>query len=231
MGRLAGRVAIVTGAAGGIGAATAALFVKEGARVMLVDHGERALREVTDAIGGDRVAMVTADVSDVAATDAYVSSTVKRFGGIDVVFANAGTEGRFAPLTEVPIEQFDRVVAINVSGVFLAIRAAAPHIEARGGGSIICTSSVAGLIAAAGLGPYVASKHAVVGLMRAAAVELGPKRIRVNSLNPGPIENRMMRSIEEQASPGHGDRTTRPRSLAAPADRSRSSTPCERSPS
>jgi NAD(P)-dependent dehydrogenase (short-subunit alcohol dehydrogenase family) len=205
MGKLDGKVAIVTGAAGGIGAATAALFVREGAKVMLVDRDEASLRKATEAIGGDRVAMTAADVSDEGATAAYVASTVKRFGGVDILFANAGTEGRFGRLTDVPIEEFDRVIAINVRGVFLAIRAAAPHIEARGGGSIVCTSSVAGLIGSAGLGPYVASKHAVIGLMRTAAVELGPKKIRVNSLNPGPIENRMMRSIEEQAAPGHGE--------------------------
>jgi NAD(P)-dependent dehydrogenase (short-subunit alcohol dehydrogenase family) len=205
MGKLDGKVAIVTGAAGGIGAATAALFVREGAKVMLVDRDERGLRAAADAIGGDRVAIAVADVSDAAATAAYVAKTVERFGGIDILFANAGSEGHFAHLTEVPLEEFDRVIAINVRGVFLAIRSVAPHLGKRGGGSIVCTSSVAGLIASPGLGAYVASKHAVIGLMRTAAVELAPKKIRVNSLNPGPIENRMMRSIEEQAAPGHGD--------------------------
>jgi NAD(P)-dependent dehydrogenase (short-subunit alcohol dehydrogenase family) len=204
MGKLDGKIAIITGAAGGIGGATAALFVREGAKVMLVDRDEAGLAKTAAAIGGSNVAITAADVSDPASTERYVAETVRRFGGIDILFANAGTEGAFGALTDVAVADFDRVIAINVRGVFLAIRTAAPHIVARGGGSIVCTSSIAGLVGSAGLGPYVASKHAVLGLMRTAAIELGPKKIRVNSLHPGPIENRMMRSIEEQASPGHG---------------------------
>jgi NAD(P)-dependent dehydrogenase (short-subunit alcohol dehydrogenase family) len=204
MGKLDGKVAIITGGGGGIGAAAGALFAKEGACVMLVDRDETALRAAAESIGGANVAVVAADVSDPASTAGYVAATVRRFGGVDVLFANAGTEGTLGPLTETSVEQFDRVLAVNVRGVFLAIREAAPHIAARGGGSIVCTSSIAGLIGSSGLGPYVASKHAVIGLMRTAAIELAPKHIRVNTLNPGPIENRMMRSIEEQASPGHG---------------------------
>ena len=100
---------------------------------------------------------------------------------------------------------YDRVLSVNVRGAFLAIRNAVPHLESRGGGSIIVTSSVAGLVGAAGLGAYVASKHAVVGLVRTAAIELGPLGIRVNTINPGPIENRMMRSIEHQADPEHSE--------------------------
>lgn len=204
MGKLDGKSAIITGAAGGIGAAAAALFVREGAKVMLVDRDESGLATKAAAIGGSNVAIAVADVSDPTSTARYVAETIRRFGGVDILFANAGTEGVFGALTDVAVEDFDRVLAINVRGVFLAIRAAAPHIAARGGGSIVCTSSIAGLVGSSGLGPYVASKHAVLGLMRTAAIELAAKKIRVNSLHPGPIENRMMRSIEEQASPGHG---------------------------
>lgn len=204
MGKLDGKVAIVTGAAGGIGAAAAALFAREGAKVMMVDRDEARLAEAARAIGGDAVSYVAADVSDAAQTRRYVEATVERFGGIDVLFANAGIEGKVAPIVEYAVADFDRVLAVNVRGCFLGIQAAAPHIARRGGGSVVITSSVAGVIGSPGLSAYIASKHAVIGLAKTAAIELAPLGIRVNTVNPGPIENRMMRSIEEQASPGHG---------------------------
>ncbi|HJL17172.1 MAG TPA: SDR family oxidoreductase [Sandaracinaceae bacterium LLY-WYZ-13_1] len=203
MGKLDGKVAVVTGGAGGIGQATAALFVKEGASVTLVDREEEALGEAAEAIGGDRVATVAADVSKEEDTARYVKETVDRFGGLDILFANAGTEGHVGPLVDVPLEAFDQVLAVNVRGPFLGIRMATPHLVERGGGSIIVTSSVAGLVGAAGLAPYCTSKHAVLGLVKTAAIELAPSGIRVNALNPGPIDNRMMESIEKQASPEH----------------------------
>ncbi len=204
MGSLDNKVAIVTGAAGGIGRATAELFVREGAAVMLVDREEQALAGAARAIGG-KVAFSVADVSDEKQTERYVSDTVTRFGGIDILFANAGIEGRVAPIVDYPLADFDRVLAVNVRGVFLGIRAATPHLAKRPGASIVITSSIAGLIGSPGLSAYVASKHATIGLMKTAACELAPLGIRVNTLNPGPIDNRMMRSIEEQASPGHGN--------------------------
>lgn len=205
MGKLDGKVAIVTGGAGGIGAATAALFVREGASVTIVDREEKALRHVAETIGGDRVAWAAADVSSPEAVDRFVQTTLERFGGIDVVFANAGVEGRVCPLVDYPIGELDRVLAVNVRGPFLTIQRTAPHLAKRGGGSIIVTSSVAGWVGSPGLSAYVASKHAVMGLVKTAAIELAPLGIRVNALNPGPIENRMMRSIEDQAAPGKGE--------------------------
>lgn len=205
MGMLDGRVAIVTGGTGGIGRATAAAFVREGASVMLVDRDEGELVRTAGELGvPTRVAVAVADVSDEKQTQAYVAATVARFGGLDVLFANAGIEGRVHPIASYPVADFDRVLAVNVRGPFLAIQAATPHLVARKRGSIIVTSSVAGLIGSPGLSAYVASKHATIGLVKTAACELGPLGIRVNTVNPGPIENRMMRSIEEQAAPGHG---------------------------
>jgi NAD(P)-dependent dehydrogenase (short-subunit alcohol dehydrogenase family) len=204
MGTLDGKVAIVTGAAGGIGHATAALFVREGASVMLVDRSESDVRRAAESIESTRAAAFAADVSDAAQTKAYVDATVARFGGVDILFANAGIEGRVAPITEYAVAELDRVLAVNVRGPFLGIQAVVPHMVARGGGSIVITSSVAGLIGSPGLSAYVASKHATLGLVKTAACELAPQGIRVNAVNPGPIENRMMRSIEEQAAPGHG---------------------------
>lgn len=200
MSRLGGKVAIITGGSGGIGAASAARFVEEGAYVLLVDLKEGPLQEIASRLG-ERVAWIAADVSDPADTDRYVRAAVARFGGVDILFANAGIEGIVKPLTQYTPDEFDRVLDVNVRGAWLGIKYAAPELAKRGGGSIVITSSVAGLIGAAGLGPYVTSKHAVIGLAKVAALELAPMKIRVNTLNPGPIENRMMRSIEHQANP------------------------------
>jgi 3alpha(or 20beta)-hydroxysteroid dehydrogenase len=203
MSRLQGKVAIITGGCGGIGKATAELFVREGARVMLVDRDERLLREAVLGFG-DAAAWVAADVARVEDAQRYVSAAVERFGGLDVMFANAGIEGALQPISELAVEDFDRVLEVNVRGVFLALKYAIPELARRGGGSIIATSSVAGLVGSPGLGAYVASKHAVVGLVKSCALEVAAQRIRVNTINPGPIDNRMMRSLEEQVAAGRG---------------------------
>jgi NAD(P)-dependent dehydrogenase (short-subunit alcohol dehydrogenase family) len=200
MGKLNGKVAIVTGGAGGIGAATARRFVDEGAKVMLVDIAEGPLSDVAASLG-EAAAYTAADVSNDADAIRYVKETVKKFGGVDIMFANAGIEGSVAPLTETTVENFDRVQGVNVRGVWLALKHVAPELIKRGGGAVIMTSSVAGIRGFAGLGPYVASKHAVMGLMKTAAHELGPLGIRVMTVNPGPVDNRMMRSIEKQSAP------------------------------
>lgn len=198
--RLAGKVAIVTGAAGGIGAAAARRFAKEGAKVVVVDREEASLFAVAREIGLEVLA-APADVSNLASMEHVVERAVTAFGGVDVMFANAGIEGLVKPLLETSPEELDRVLAVNVRGAFNSIRASAPAIAKRGGGAILVTSSIAGLVGAAGLTPYVTSKHAVMGLVKAASVELAPLGIRVAAINPGPIENRMMRSIESQAAP------------------------------
>jgi NAD(P)-dependent dehydrogenase (short-subunit alcohol dehydrogenase family) len=201
MGKLDGKVAIVTGGAGGIGLATAKLFAEEGASVMIADISEDGLAKAVESIGGERVATKVVDVASAEDVASLVADTVDRFGGLDVYIANAGIEGKVAPIADYPVEEFDRVLAVNLRGSFLAIQSAAPAIAKRGGGSIVVTSSVAGLVGATGLGPYCASKHGVMGLVKTAAAELAPMKIRVNTLNPGPIANRMMESIESQANP------------------------------
>ncbi len=204
MGTLDGKVAIITGGAGGIGRVTAALFLREGASVLLVDRVEAEVRGAAESLESPRAAWFAADVSDAAQTTGYVDAALSRFGALDVLFANAGIEGPVAPTVEYPVADFDRVLAVNVRGPFLGIQTVVPHMIKRGGGSIVITSSFAGLVGSPGLCAYVASKHATIGLMKTAACELAPLGIRVNTVNPGPIENRMMRSIEERASPGHG---------------------------
>lgn len=201
MTRLKSKVAVITGAAGGIGLATANRFIDEGCSVVLADLSESALRDATSGWNADRFALVQADVSQPGDVERCTGVAIERFGGLDIMVANAGIEGMVAPLTEYPVDEFDRVLAVNVRGAFLSIKAAAPLIAKRGGGAIIVTSSVAGLIGAAGLSAYVASKHAVMGLVKSAAIELAPLGIRVVSVNPGPVNNRMMRSIESKAAP------------------------------
>ncbi len=209
-GRLAGKAALITGATGGIGGATAARFISEGAAVMLVDRDEKALRASADALdAGDRVAFASTEASDEKATGAAFAEAVRRFGGLDIVFANAGTEGVAAPVHLQKRSDFERVIATNLIGVFICLKEAVGPLTARGGGSIIATASVAGLIGFPGLSPYVASKHAVIGLVKTAALELGDRRIRVNAIAPGPIENRMMKSVLEQSNPADPDSVRR----------------------
>lgn len=201
-GKLDGKVALITGATGGIGAATARRFHAEGAAIMLVDRDDKAPRAAMEALRpGDRIAVAAADASDEAATAAAFDAAVRRFGGLDIVYANAGTEGVAAPLHQQTRADFERVIATNLVGVFFCIKHAVAPLSARGGGSIIATASVAGLVGFAGLSPYVASKHAVIGLVKTAALELGDAGIRVNAIAPGPIENRMMQSVLEQSNP------------------------------
>jgi NAD(P)-dependent dehydrogenase (short-subunit alcohol dehydrogenase family) len=201
-GRLAGKVAVITGGSGGIGLATGRLFAAEGALVVLVDLDQGRLQAAVAETGSAAVSHQVADVSDEAQMRAALAATVAQHGRLDVLFCNAGTEGRVAPLAEMPVEDFDRVMAVNVRGVFLGLKHALPLMQHQGGGSIIITSSVAGVRGAARLAPYAASKHAVVGLMRSAVLEAGSSGARINTVHPAPIETRMMRAIEHGRAPG-----------------------------
>jgi NAD(P)-dependent dehydrogenase (short-subunit alcohol dehydrogenase family) len=199
MERLKEKVAIITGGAGGIGAATAKLFLKEGANVMLVDVEEEQLIKVASSLSSDKVGYCVADVSKMKDTKNYIEETLDAFGKIDILFNNAGIEGKFCKLVDYPEKVFDDIIAVNLKGVWLGCQQVVPKME--DGGSVIITSSVAGLKGFQGFGAYSASKHGVNGIMKVAALEFADRKIRVNSIHPGPVNNRMMRSIEGQISP------------------------------
>lgn len=202
LGRLDGKVAVITGGAGGIGLATGALFVAEGADVLLVDRDADQLAAAAASIGSNRVSTQVADVTDPEDVQQFIAAAVERYGGLDVLLANAGVEGKVRSIVDQEIEDFDQVMNVNVRGVWLSCKYAFPELVKRGGGSIVITSSIAGVKGSPGLSPYVTSKHAVIGLMRSLAMEGAPHNVRVNTVNPSPVETRMMRSLEEGISPG-----------------------------
>ncbi|MCP4625498.1 MAG: SDR family oxidoreductase [bacterium] len=201
MTRLEGKVAVITGGAGDIGLATAQLFTREGAKVLLVDINEKALRKAIRLLDQRLVDYTIADVTNPLQTQEYVQTAVKHFGGIDIFVNNAGIHGTVNRIINYPIEIFDKVIAVNTRGVWLGLKYVIPKMKERGGGSIIITSSFAGIRGAKGMSAYVASKHAAVGIMRAAALECAEIGIRVNSVNPAIVEGQMMRSLEEEIIP------------------------------
>ena len=183
MGSLAGKICIVTGGAGSIGAATARLFVREGARVLLVDRDADGLSRVASELASADVAVATADVSQRDDVERVVGAAVERWSTIDVLFSNAGNFGTVAP-----------VYAVHVRGAFLLAQLAVPHM--RRGGSIVITSSIVGTRGDPGAYAYVTAKHAQVGLMRCLAKDLAPRGIRVNTVHPGPIDNPFQKAVE-----------------------------------
>ena len=200
--RLNGKTAIITGATGGIGEATAKRFLDEGACVMLVGRSKEKLKATRERLEVENnVAEFVADAGDEEATAAMVAATVEAFGGVDILMANAGTEGNFAPIESLPMSEFETVLRTNVIGVWLSMKYCVEPMKKRGRGSIIAISSIAGMIGFPTMAPYIASKHAVFGLVKTAALELAASNVRVNAIGPGPIDNRMMRSLESQFNP------------------------------
>ncbi len=202
MRRMKNKVAIITGGGSGIGAATAKLFVEEGARVLIVGRTEAKLRKTLQEINHENIRYTVADVTQVEDTKRYIHQAVEFFGGLDVLVSNAGSEGRVKHITEHSVEDFDQVIATNVRGVWLSMKYAFPALQKRGGGSIILTSSIMGVVSQPRYSAYIASKHAIIGMARAVAHDGAPFRIRVNAVCPGVIDNDMMVSMHRQLTPG-----------------------------
>jgi NAD(P)-dependent dehydrogenase (short-subunit alcohol dehydrogenase family) len=197
MARLNDKVALITGGESGIGLATARLCASEGARVHVVGIDEPKLAAAREELGEDRALCSVADVTDEQAVIRAVAAGVDRYGRFDVVISNAGISGAVSEIVDYPSDAFARTLAVHVLGAFHILKHTIPHIP--DGGSIIITSSVVGLMGFPGLPGYIAAKHGQVGLMRAAAKELASRRIRVNTMHPGPTSTEFQDDIEMRA--------------------------------
>jgi len=202
--RFENKVVVVTGAAGGIGRATVERFVRDGARVVATDLKDAPIEETAasvEKIGGE-VLTAAHDVSSWDDWQRVMAESTSRFGGVDFLVNNAGIEGAVAAIDVHPEAAFDQVLAVNVKGVFLGMKAVIPELRKRGGGAIVNLASIAGVMGGPTVPAYTASKHAVIGLTKSAAMGYGSESIRVNAVGPAPIDTRMMRSLETGIAPG-----------------------------
>jgi len=214
------KVALITGAGNGIGRATTLAFARSGAKVVVVDR-DTAGGEATAGIvrqQGGQAYFVAADVTKSADVRAYVKAALDAYGAIDC-FYNAGIEGKWAHTAEHDEDAFDQVIAVNVKGVFLGLRYVLPVMLQQKRGAIVNTASVAGLVATPGMPAYVASKHAVIGLTKTAAGEVARQGIRVNAVCPGPVDTRMIHSLEAQLNPSDPESVGRRYQSAIPIGR------------
>jgi NAD(P)-dependent dehydrogenase (short-subunit alcohol dehydrogenase family) len=211
--RLDGRVAVVTGAAGVIGSATMRLLAERGARIVAVDRLQQQVQAaITELPPSAQPIAIAADVTREDDVAGYVRAATDKFGTIDVFYNNAGVEGEITPITKYPLEAFRKVIDVNVIGVFLGLKHVLPIMLGQNKGSIINTASIAGMVGASEIAAYTASKHAVIGLTKSAAIECTAKGVRVNCVCPGLIDSRMLSAIVEGRNP---DKPVPPERLVA----------------
>lgn len=197
------KVVLITGGAGGIGQATAKKFLNHGAKVVLVDINEESLKKVKENLpkNDENIKIIQADVTNEADVEKYVKKTVDTFGKIDVFYNNAGVNGPFKNIKDLDKKTFEQVMAINVTGVFLGLKHMIQQMESQGYGCIINTASNAAYIGSAGMAGYIASKHAVAGLTKTAALEAASAKIRINAVAPAAIDTQMLEEIQKNLSP------------------------------
>lgn len=196
-----GKVALITGAASGIGLATARLLAHDGATVVMVDHDAKRLVAAAAGVDSKALSCRQVDVSSAQEVEEAVAAILKDHGRIDMAVLNAGIAGANMPLEQYPVDLFDQVIATNLRGVWLCLRAVVAPMKQARSGSIVMTSSIQGLSALAGTTAYTTAKHALVGMMKGAALELASFGVRVNSIHPGYVETPMMQAIHESVSP------------------------------
>jgi len=216
-----GQVAVVTGAGGGIGRAVAMALSAVGTKVLLVDLASDAGLEIESLVrstGGEAL-FVRADVSDPEQVQHYVNTAMQTWGRIDIFMNNAAWQGDVHNLIDYPIEVFDKVMNINVRGVFLGLKYVLPIMLAQGKGAVVNTASLGSFLATRKLGPYTASKHAVMGLTKTAALEVARKGIRVNAVCPGPVDTDMLREIEASQASGSAEQLRLQRTASIPDGR------------
>lgn len=199
--KLLNKTVLITGGASGIGRAAATLFVTEGARVVIVDRDETLLQQVAKAVNSPNLAYYVADLRQKDAISAYTRFALGHLGHIDAALFNAGICGANMPLEEYPEDLFDEVLAVNLKAAWLGLRAVVPGMKSRKRGSIVLTSSIQGLAALPGTTAYTTSKHALVGMMKGAALELAPHNVRINTVHPGYVSTPMMANIHKMVMP------------------------------
>ncbi|WP_309228332.1 SDR family NAD(P)-dependent oxidoreductase [Virgibacillus saliphilus] len=198
---------LYTGGAGNLGKKTAETFLREGAKLALVDMDKSKLEEAQKELSNDNVMIVGANVTKEEDVKNYVEQTVNTLGSVDIFFNNAGIIGGVASIEDQSLDNFNKVLSINATGIFLGMKYVIPVMKKQQHGSIINTSSVDGLRGSPNMVPYATSKHAVVGLTKTASLEVAGNNIRVNSIHPAPVTGDMMKTVHQgqSASQGSGD--------------------------